>query len=47
MPAVLRRHGVLRLSEGLAAAADSGADIGGDPRERLLRAATVVAGASA
>ncbi|KAI7839169.1 hypothetical protein COHA_007059 [Chlorella ohadii] len=44
LPAVFGRQGVLKLSDGLAAAVDAGTDLQGDERERALRAAAVVAG---
>lgn len=45
LPAVLRQAGVLRYSADMAAVVDAGEDLGGDPKEPVLRAAAVEAGA--
>lgn len=44
LPAVLRHHGVLRYSPAMAAVVEAGEDLGGDPKEVLIRAAVVEAG---
>ncbi|KAI3431762.1 hypothetical protein D9Q98_004804 [Chlorella vulgaris] len=43
LPSILRRQGVLKLSDSLAAAVDGGQDLQGDEREVALRAAAVAA----
>ncbi|GAB4823612.1 hypothetical protein N2152v2_010658 [Parachlorella kessleri] len=45
VPAMLRHHGILRYSDAMASVVDAGEDLYGVPKEAVLRAATVEAGA--